>query len=581
MIDAVTSLAFSVQSSKGVYALLLGSGLSTAAGIPTGWDITLDLIRRSAAAAGEECGTDAATWYRTKYARDPDYSDLLDALARTPADRANLLSGYFEPSADDLTNGLKAPTLAHKSIARMVAKDYVRVIVTTNFDRLLERALESEGISPTVISTADAALGALPLAHARCTLVKINGDYRDTRIRNTILELESYDAEMDRLLDRIFDEYGLIVCGWSATWDRALCRAILRCPSRRFTTYWARRTRLDGDARALVVQRRAVELEIDSADAFFATIEAKLDALERYAEPHPISVKLAVVSLKKFIAEDRYRIELRDLVTSETEKVFKSLSPLAIPRGDATFDQLFERMRLYESTSQILMHLVANGAFWGGVTAQALWCTAIARIAGLKKMVSGMSDFLLLQIYPACLLFYSAGLGAIAGNHYETLKGICRDVLIVDNGVEKPVIRVALPWMVLTHSTARGLPGYENHQTPVNDLVFDVLREPLREYLPADSDYADAFDRFEYLTALVHLDLRLSSPSENFADAPLGSFSWRSELQNKPAIDRLSEEADRGGDDWAPVRSGLFQSLSRFRELDAHYRKEILPRRWR
>lgn len=41
MLDAVTSSAFSVQSSKGVYALLLGSGLSTAPGIPTGWDITL------------------------------------------------------------------------------------------------------------------------------------------------------------------------------------------------------------------------------------------------------------------------------------------------------------------------------------------------------------------------------------------------------------------------------------------------------------------------------------------------------------------------------------------------------------
>jgi hypothetical protein len=41
-----TQLAFSVYESKGVYALLLGSGLSRAANIPTGWEITLDLIRR-------------------------------------------------------------------------------------------------------------------------------------------------------------------------------------------------------------------------------------------------------------------------------------------------------------------------------------------------------------------------------------------------------------------------------------------------------------------------------------------------------------------------------------------------------
>jgi len=107
------------------------------------------------------------------------------------------------------------------------------VIVTTNFDRLIERALESEGISPTVISTSDSARGALPFAHARCTVIKVHGDYRDTRIKNTATELENYEPEMDALLDRILDEYGLIVCGWSAKWDKALCRAVLRCPNRR------------------------------------------------------------------------------------------------------------------------------------------------------------------------------------------------------------------------------------------------------------------------------------------------------------------------------------------------------------
>ena len=44
MIDPVHALAFSIQSNRGVYALLLGSGVSRASGIPTGWDVTLDLI---------------------------------------------------------------------------------------------------------------------------------------------------------------------------------------------------------------------------------------------------------------------------------------------------------------------------------------------------------------------------------------------------------------------------------------------------------------------------------------------------------------------------------------------------------
>jgi hypothetical protein len=53
-VDPLTQLAFSIYESKGVYALLLGSGLSRSAGIPTGWEITLDLVRRVAVAQGTE-----------------------------------------------------------------------------------------------------------------------------------------------------------------------------------------------------------------------------------------------------------------------------------------------------------------------------------------------------------------------------------------------------------------------------------------------------------------------------------------------------------------------------------------------
>ncbi len=48
MIDPVHSLAFSIQANRGVYAVLIGSGVSRAAKIPTGWEITLDLIHKLA-----------------------------------------------------------------------------------------------------------------------------------------------------------------------------------------------------------------------------------------------------------------------------------------------------------------------------------------------------------------------------------------------------------------------------------------------------------------------------------------------------------------------------------------------------
>jgi hypothetical protein len=70
----------------------------------------------------------------------------------------------------------------------------------------------------------------------KCTIIKVHGDYLDTRIKNTPDELASYEPALDRVLDRVFDEFGLIICGWSAEWDTALGSAIERCPNRRFTT---------------------------------------------------------------------------------------------------------------------------------------------------------------------------------------------------------------------------------------------------------------------------------------------------------------------------------------------------------
>jgi hypothetical protein len=50
MIEPEISLAFSIQSKKGIYALLLGSGVSRSSAIPTSWEIVEDLIRKLAKA---------------------------------------------------------------------------------------------------------------------------------------------------------------------------------------------------------------------------------------------------------------------------------------------------------------------------------------------------------------------------------------------------------------------------------------------------------------------------------------------------------------------------------------------------
>ena len=296
MIDPTLSLAISVSSNKGIYALLLGSGISRSAGIPTGWEVVVDLVNTLAQLQGEAGEPDPVGWYKETFGEEPNYSQLLDSLAKSPSERNQLLRRYFEPSEMEREQRLKVPTAAHRAIAELVANGSIRVILTTNFDRLMEQALEAAGIVPTVISTPDAVEGALPLAHTRCTIIKLHGDYLDIRIKNTPDELERYDPRFNTLLDRIFDEYGLIVSGWSAEWDSALRTAVERCRGHRFTTYWVTRGEPAEAAKRLITLRRGVVITARDADAFFVALAEKVTALEEMNRPHPLSAKVAIAA---------------------------------------------------------------------------------------------------------------------------------------------------------------------------------------------------------------------------------------------------------------------------------------------
>src|SRR5437867_2232061 len=160
MNDPILSLAFAIHSNKGAYAVLLGSGISRPAGIPTGWEVVLDLIRKLAHLKRKNCEPDPSAWYAAEFGKEADYSTLLAAIAKSPTERSRLLRSYFEPTEEERQQNLKVPTAAHRAIANLVASGHIRVVITTNFDRLMERALEEVGIVPTVISSPDAAQGA-------------------------------------------------------------------------------------------------------------------------------------------------------------------------------------------------------------------------------------------------------------------------------------------------------------------------------------------------------------------------------------------------------------------------------------
>jgi hypothetical protein len=575
MIDPTLSLAISVSSNKGIYTLLLGSGISRSAGIPTGWEVVVDLVKTLAQLQGEDVGPDPVGWYKETFSEEPNYSQLLDALAKSPSERNQLLRRYFEPSEEEREQRLKVPTAAHRAIAELVANGSIRIILTTNFDRLMEQALEATGVVPTVISTSDAVEGALPLAHTRCTIIKLHGDYLDTRIKNTPDELESYDPRFNTLLDRIFDEYGLIVCGWSAEWDPALRTALERCRGHRFTTYWVARGEPREAAKRLIALRRGVVVAARDADTFFVALAEKVTALEEMNRPHPLSAKVAIATVKKYLVDERARIRLHDLVMEELNKLDDELSITHFP-ADTPFtrEEFLQRVQRYEALSEVLLAVFITGCYWGEQPYQQLWARCLERLAYRPQAISGVIAWIHLSLYPALLLLYGGGIAALAAGRYDTFAILLTKAMARVERNDQPFVLAVNTWEVMETDVAQQLPNIERHFTPLSDHLYEVLRESLKEYLPLDVLYQECFDRFEYLLALVHADLR--QKLEGRVWGPIGCFEWRGRgalrRDDPPIMKEIESEVEKAGEDWPLLTAGLFDSsVARFQAIKTDF----------
>ncbi len=518
--EPVLKLAISIHENHGVYALLIGSGVSRAAGIPTGWEVVQDLISKVAVMEKAEPQPNLEAWYQQNFGEVPDYDKLLDRLTTTSAERMALLRSYFEPTEEEREQGLKIPTSAHKAIAKLTKLGYIRIILTTNFDRLIERALEEEGVVPDVISSDDGLKGAIPYVHSRCLVVKLNGDYRDTRIKNTHEELANYSQELNNFLDRIFDEFGLIVCGWSSGWDVALRNAILRTPTRRFTTFWLAKGELIEDAKNIIQQRRAEVIPIESANQIFTELIEKVESLRELKLSTPISTAVAVATVKRYLAEPQHRIRLHDLIQEETERVYRELSSKRFETqiNNLTKELFQKRMHEYETLIERLMAMLAALSYHDAGDNANLLTQCIELLMQVPRK-EGKNVLIDLQYYPALLLVYAAGINALASRRLHNLGAILKKPIYRDYNfnVRTSSIEKLHVLSVFTHGASKWVPrqNAENEYTPANNYLCEILRPVLHDYLPDSTIFEEIFDIFEYLLALTYLD---------FVDKFL--FSW-------------------------------------------------------
>jgi NAD-dependent SIR2 family protein deacetylase len=211
----------------GVLMWLLGAGASAAAGIPTAWDMIWEFKQqlyisqrrvsaKSVADLSNPAVRKAIQTFIDSLDRFPppgapdEYAALFEAAYPSESDRRTYISAKLSGSK---------PSYGHIALATLMRAGRTRVVWTTNFDPLVADACAKVYDGTGHLTTV--ALDAPDLARETINgdrwpaEIKLHGDFRSRRLKNTGDELRKQDAILRDLLVGACGRSGMVVAGYS------------------------------------------------------------------------------------------------------------------------------------------------------------------------------------------------------------------------------------------------------------------------------------------------------------------------------------------------------------------------------
>ncbi|WP_154796191.1 SIR2 family protein [Occultella kanbiaonis] len=534
-----------LHSNPGAYALLIGAGTSYSSGIPVAWGVLVDLCRQVARAEGVDLGQEAPEkWWERTRGEEPTYGRLLERLAKTPALRQALLENYFEVAAEEREAGLKQPTAAHHGIARLVADGAIKVIITLNFDRLIEQALRAAGIEPTVITHPSEVDGMRPLHQLDCVVIHLHGDYKNPdSMLNTDAELERYASQTQKLIERILDDYGLLVAGWSATYDIALRAAIeARHNFVRYPLAWIEPFALSEAGSALLQLKRGTLLQTTADDAFARLADA-VTALRTRGAAHPLTVPVAVATAKRELSGRSVAVGVHDALASAFSDLHQHpdflYSDSKQEQEAGGYGAILARI---EESVRLPAALTATLAYWGGAGTQSWWAPELERFS-YRSRGDGLIRLLSVRRVAGLWLFYAAGVSAVATGRWKALDAMLRTTVTHPHRSNN---RMSLAEFYEPEQI------YYEH-APAGRELFAKLSPLLIETLAlSPTAIEDVWQRFEVLRIAAGISAR-----DRFASALVDLETAANQVALR---ERAWEEANRTGGDVGGAQTLRFEA---------------------
>ncbi len=371
-INNIIPLSYNIADGKKRYVLFCGAGISKDAGVPTGWDILLETLRRIRTQTESKKGVhlegikeytnDEMEKYYEEYYKDKTYSEIIEFLFPKHEEQRAFLKEQF--------NG-KSFGESHKLIASWVKEGLIRFIITTNFDTLLEQALDEAGLRGqyTVISYGTEVLTSKPWNNVECCRVyKIHGTIDQGIIRNTEKDLLQLDEDLQRDFSEIIERHGVIVVGYAGNKEE---KAVLDTFNKRkfkgYTLFWCVHKTCNDVIKELVNERQEGRfIEITNASDFLEEVLNRVELVRN--EKEQTSGRVSQVRFQNVIASDS-DVKIKQTINEEKNKLMKFLKKTLEEVDENDYNSLWEgyvkvfnySMNLLLLIDQIVMY---NDTYW-------------------------------------------------------------------------------------------------------------------------------------------------------------------------------------------------------------------------
>ena len=188
-----------------------------------------------------------------------------------------------------------------------------------------------------------------------------------------------------------------------------------------------------------------------------------------------------VEEARKLVAKPEYRIQLDDLLTTQSHELVKKLEDdTASMQGPWSAKEFARRVEFYETSTEPLARMIGVLGRWGSDVQVDDTIDVLLLVDGSVKPESGLTAWLNLRQYPAVLLVSTLGTALTKAKRWSLLHRLLSYTMRHDNDPESQRLVERLyseSWKGSTNDTWRSLNGLDRRKTALSDHICELLRE--------------------------------------------------------------------------------------------------------